>query len=322
MDGGGRLLRSITPQPAGARSGAALLAAGVAAVPFPTLGFKLPRLRRSSVAVPFGRRLPRLLGTGLTFAFFGMVALTGAVFGGQYQAFRTAYGEPHHVLARLLGFGVDRVTIAGIAQLTEREVLDGAGITPRSSVPFVSASDLRDNLQKMPLVKTASVRKLFPDELVITLVEREPYALWQRNGELFVIAADGTVIDEMQDARFADLPLVVGDAANKRTKDYLALLDTAGPLKGRIKAGTLISGRRWNLKFDNGVDVRLPELGTAAAITRLIKLEREQKILEKDVLAIDLRMPDRIVLRLTEESMAARMDGLKKKPIRGKGVET
>jgi cell division protein FtsQ len=157
---------------------------------------------------------------------------------------------------------------------------------------------------------------------VITLVEREPYALWQRNGELFVISADGTPIDEMQDARFADLPLVVGDEANARTKDYLALLEAAGPLKGRIKAGTLVSGRRWNLKLDNGVDVRLPELGTAAALTRLIKLEREQKILEKDVLAIDLRMADRIVLRLTEEAMAARMDGLKKKPTRGKGVET
>jgi cell division protein FtsQ len=312
----------MTPQAAGAHRGAAALTAGVAAVPFPALRFKLPRLRRSSVAVPFGRRLPRLLGTGLTFAFFGAVGLTGAVFGGEYQAFRTAYGEPHHLAARMLGFGVERVTIAGIAQLTEREVLDGAGITPRSSVPFVSASEMRERLQQMPLVRTASVRKLFPNELVITLVEREPYALWQRNGELFVISADGTPIDEMQDARFADLPLVVGDEANARTKDYLALLEAAGPLKGRIKAGTLVSGRRWNLKLDNGVDVRLPELGTAAALTRLIKLEREQKILEKDVLAIDLRMADRIVLRLTEEAMAARMDGLKKKPTRGKGVET
>jgi cell division protein FtsQ len=172
------------------------------------------------------------------------------------------------------------------------------------------------------MIKSAAVRKLYPNELVITLTEREPHALWQLKGELFVIAADGTVIDLMQDERFVDLPLVVGDQANTRNKDYLALLEAAGPLKNRIRAGTLVSGRRWTLKMDNGMDVRLPELGAADAVARLVKLEREQKILEKDVLAIDLRMPDRIVVRLTEEAASARADALKKKPMRGKGVDT
>jgi cell division protein FtsQ len=119
-----------------------------------------------------------------------------------------------------------------------------------------------------------------------------------------------------------NLPLVVGEGANARTQDYLALLDMAGPLKARVVAGTLVSGRRWTLKIDNGIDVRLPEIGAAAAVTRLVRLEREQKILDKDVIAIDLRMSDRVVVRLTEEAMAERLDTLKKKPVRGKGVET
>jgi cell division protein FtsQ len=130
------------------------------------------------------------------------------------------------------------------------------------------------------------------------------------------------VIDSFEDARFAYLPLVVGEEANLHTKDYLALLEAAGPLKGRIRAGTLVAGRRWTLKIDNGIDVRLPEHGIGAALARLVKLEREQGILQKDVIAIDLRMPDRVVVRLTEEAAAARLDGLKKKPVRGKGVET
>ena len=74
--------------------------------------------------------------------------------------------------------------------------------------------------------------------------------------------------------------------------------------------------------MDNGIDVRLPEQGATDALARLIKLEREQSILEKDVIAIDLRMPDRVVVRLTEEAAAARAESLKKKPMRGKGVET
>ena len=272
-------------------------------------------LRRRSVAVPVARRLPRLLGTGLVAVFFAGVATTGAIYGGQYQDFRQAYGEPYNALARLVGLGVERVTIAGVAQLTEREVLQAAGITATGSLPFLDAADARTRLERIPLVKSASVRKIFPQDVVVTLTEREPHALWQRGGELFVIAADGTVIDLMQDARFANLPLVVGDEANARTRDYLALLEAAGPLKGRIRAGTLVSGRRWTLKMDNGVDVRLPELGAPEALARLVKLER-------DLIAVDLRMPDRVVVRLTEEAASARAEAVKKKPTRGKGIET
>lgn len=326
MDGGGRLLRPLT---AGAPGGAGARTSPILALPtFPTSRFLrfLARSRfrkgRRSVAVPVERRLPRHLGTGLALGFLGASVATGLSFGGHLQNLREVQGEPHHMLARAVGLGIDRVTISGIAQLTELEILNAAGITPRSSLPFLSVAETRERLERLPLVKSAAVRKLYPNELAVTLVEREPHALWQKHGELFVIAADGTVIDVFEDARFAYLPLVVGEEANLRTKDYLALLDAAGPLKPRIRAGTLVSGRRWTLKIDNGIDVRLPEHGTEAALGRLNKLEREQGILRKDVIAIDLRMADRVVVRLTEEAASARLDAFKKKPMRGKGVET
>jgi cell division protein FtsQ len=301
MDGGGRFLRPLSAGLSG-RAGF-----GSSSSRF------LARLQR---------RLPRLFGTTLTFLFFAVVAVTGAILGGHVQTFREQHGEPRHALARVIGLGLDQVTISGIAQLTEAQVLAAAGISARMSLAFLDVADLRDRLERVPLIKSVSVRKLYPNELVITLTEREPHALWQRNGELFVIAADGTVLDLAQDARFAHLPLVVGEHANGRTKDYLALLEAAGPLKGRVVAGTLVSGRRWTLKIDNGIDVRLPEIGASAAVVRLVKLEREQKVLDKDVLAIDLRMNDRVVVRLTEEAMADRLELLKKKPVRGKGVDT
>lgn len=267
-------------------------------------------------------RLPRFFGLALTVVFFGLVGVTGATVGGHVQAFREQHGEPRHALARFVGLGLEQVTISGIAQLAEAEVLAAAGISAKVSLAFLDAADVRDRLERLPLIKSASVRKLYPTELVVTLTERDPFALWQRNGELFVIAQDGTVIDLMQDGRFVHLPLVVGEDANLRTKEYLALIEAAGPLRGRVIAGTLVSGRRWTLKIDNGIDVRLPEVGALGAVARLVKLEREQKILDKDVIAIDLRMSDRVVVRLTEEAMADRLELLKKKPVRGKGVET
>jgi cell division protein FtsQ len=320
MDGGGRIARPLT---AGAPGGARAPAPSSSSIDrFLTL-FARPRfVRRKSVVAPGARRLPRHLGTALALAFFGAVAGAGLTLGGHLEQLRADLGEPHHAIARAVGLGVERITISGIARLAESEILAAAGITPKTSLPFLSASEARARLERAPLIATASVRKLYPDELVVTLVEREPHALWQKNGELFVIAADGAVIDLMQDARFANLPLVVGEDANLHTKDYLALIEAAGPLKDQIRAGTLVAGRRWTLKMDNGVDVRLPEHGAAEALARLVRLEREQKLLQKDVIAIDLRMSDRVVVRLTEEAMSARLDSLKKKPLRGKGVET
>ena len=327
MDGGGRLLQSLTAGSGragrSARSGSRWSTLLSIPLRFSSRKVRLsPFSPRSSVSVPIERRVPRHLGSALAVGFFGIVGVAGLSTGGQLQALREVYGEPHHALARLFGLGLEKVTLSGVSQLTEAEILAAAGITPRQSLAFLSASEVRDQLERLPLIKSAAVRKLYPNELVVTLVEREPHALWQLNGELSIIAADGTVIDRMQDGRFAHLPLVVGEGANGRTQEYLSLIEAAGPLRGRIRAGTLVSGRRWTLKIDNGVDVRLPELGVAEALARLIKLEQEQNLLGKDVIAIDLRMPDRVVVRLTEEAAAARAESLKKKPTRGKGVET
>src|SRR3712207_3098273 len=195
MDGGGRVRRPLNGLPgrAGARASSSRLPANP------------------------GPKLPRFLGAALTVAFFGAVAVTGAILGGHLDAFRERYGEPRHALARLVGLSLDQVTIAGIARLSEAEVLDAAGISAKVSLPFLDAADLRDSLERVPLIKSAAVRKLYPNELVVTLVERDAHALWQKNGEVFVIAQDGTVIDRLQDGRFARLPLVVGEDANLHT---------------------------------------------------------------------------------------------------------
>ncbi|MXQ10150.1 cell division protein FtsQ/DivIB [Microvirga makkahensis] len=320
MDGGGRYLQSMTAYPAAV---VATRAASDRQPPRIGKFFGSSRsVRRRSSGVPLEKRIPRYLGTWLTLGFLSSVVTLGLWQGGHLDTFIREHGQPHHALARVLGLGLERITISGIAEMRETEVLAAGGLDSKLSLPFLDVNELRERLERVPMIASAAVRKLYPNELVITLTERQPYAIWQNNGELFVIASDGTVIDLMQDERYINLPFVVGENANVRSKEYFALLDAAGPLKERIRAGTLVAGRRWTLKMDNGMDVRLPEKGAAHALARLVKLENEQKILEKDVLAIDLRMADRIVVRLTEEAALARAESLKKKPMRGKGVDT
>ncbi|WP_375463857.1 cell division protein FtsQ/DivIB [uncultured Methylobacterium sp.] len=305
MDGGGRFPGPLSPA---VSSGAQGLAAGL-------LG-RLPRLlpistRRARPGPPLAERLPRGVGAAGIAVGFAALALTGFVASGRYDGFVADNGRPLDILARIAGFGVERVTISGISRLYEREVLAAAGIDWRSSVPFLDVAEARERLLRVPLIASVSVRKVYPREIVVNQVEREPAALWQRNGEISVIAADGTVIDTMRDDRYASLPLVVGDDANVKLGEYLALIAAAGPLAERIRAGTYVSSRRWTLKLD-GVDVRLPETDPGAALARLVALERANRLLEKDIIAVDLRMPDRVVVRLTEEAAAARAEAQKK----------
>ena len=175
MDGGGRLLRSLTAGSgrAGPMAGAGSRWSTLLSFPIRSSSRKVrlsPFSSRSSVAVPIERRVPRHLGSALALGFFGVVGLAGLSAGGQLQALRDGYGEPHHALARLVGLGLEKVTLSGVSQLTEAEILAAAGITPRQSLAFLSASEVRDQLERVPLIKSASIRKLYPNELVVTLV--------------------------------------------------------------------------------------------------------------------------------------------------------
>lgn len=320
MDGGGRLLRSVTSGFPGA--GMSAVAIGLdgrqAAVSFDMLSAgrrsRFPLFRkfgRRGVSRPIGDRIPRHTGTALVFAFMTFVGVGGYYAGGHDIAFREAFGEPGDALARVVGLGVDRVQITGLAELRQDEALLAAGITDRSSLLFLDVSAVRQALEKLPLVKEAAVRKLYPNELAISVVERKAAALWQKNGQLFVVAADGTPIDRVTDMRFARLPFVVGDGANLRAGEYATLLDSAGSLRERIRAGSLEAGENWTLTMDNGVRVKLS--GGAAArdgLARLALLERESRLLEKDILLVDMRMPDRVVVRQSVEAAAARSDML------------
>ena len=307
MDGGGRFPGPLSP--AGHPGEPGFVARLI--VHLPRVLRPSASIRRARPGSSWAERLPRGVGAAGIAATFGALALAGFVASGRYDGFVAENGRPLDILARVAGFGVERVTISGISRMYEREVLTAAGIDWRSSVPFLDVAEVRERLLRVPLIASASVRKVYPREIIINQVEREPAALWQKNGEISVIAADGTVIDTMRDDRYASLPLVVGDDANARLGEYLALIAAAGPLAERIRAGTYVSGRRWTLKLD-GVDIRLPEAEPGAALARLVELERANRLLEKDIIAVDLRMPDRVVLRLTEEAAAARAEAQKK----------
>ncbi|MGH7864618.1 MAG: cell division protein FtsQ/DivIB [Candidatus Binataceae bacterium] len=274
----------------------------------------LPRKMLSGLARP---------GTSACFSLALLMAVGayGTLRGGHYTAFVAKEGEPADILAKGVGFAIKAVTISGERELKEQDILSVAGIGPRNSLLFLDAAKIRERLKQLPLVKEAAVTKLYPDRLLIEIEERQPFALWQSNGETQIVAADGVPLAHLRGRRFVQLPLVAGAGANEELGQYVALLEAAGDLRERIVAGVRVSGRRWTLKTAQGIDILLPEIEPEAAMTRFVDLERTYHLFSKDVLSFDLRQPGRMVARLSEEAAAERMSALARKA-KAKGGRT
>ena len=329
MDGGRRLLRSLAgfgPQQATASFALAMPGSAYALPSADAVAARLPRRRwrRNPALTAVLARIAatRFLGSGLALSLLGAVAVWGAVRGGTYADFVAAQGSLPDIAAKAAGFSIKAVTITGTRELTEAEILELAGIGPRNSLVFLDVAELRARLKAVPLIREASVSKLYPNRLLIEVEERQPTALWQKDGIVALVAADGTPIDNLKDPRFQRLPLVVGTGANKHLEEYTEVLDAAGELRDRIRAGIYVAGRRWTLKTDSGLEIELPEIDPADAVARLALLEHDGHILEKDVLSLDLRIRGRVVARLTADAAAARADALAKKTAKKKGATT
>ena len=249
----------------------------------------------------------------LSFAVLGSAGALGVVCGGQYDAFVAPNGAPLDMAARSAGFDIQAVSISGIKELSETQVLEMAGIGPKKSLALLDAQAMRARLLRSPFIQEASVRKLFPGQLELKITEREPFALWQMDGKITVIARDGTVLDPADPEKFTELPFVVGADANLHVEAFAALLDAMGDVRGKVKAGVYVAGRRWNLRLASGMDVKLPTENPQKAAQKLAQLQRTSRILDKDIAAIDLRQPGRLVARLTIEAADARAEAQKTK---------
>jgi cell division protein FtsQ len=220
--------------------------------------------------------------------------------------------------ANAAGFNITGVALTGNKHMSREEIFATAGVTGHSSTLFLDVADARARLKTNPWIADATVQKLYPDRLQIAITERAAFALWQKDGRIGVIADDGTVLEPYFSRRFAPLPLFVGAGAGARAKEFQALIERYPDIRDQLRAAVLVSERRWNLRLKNGVDVELPEDGVTQALDRLVALDRDKKLLSRDITLVDLRMPDRVTVRQSDAAAAARDEALKpKKPKKG-----
>jgi len=195
------------------------------------------------------------------------------------------------------GLAVQDVTVSGRERSDPQRLLAALGVERGTPILAFDPHAARERVLALPWISAAEVERRLPDQIHLRLEERLPLALWQHEGRLQVIDQHGRPIANARPGRYVELPLVVGEGAAEQARALVALLGREPDLAERVVAAIWVSERRWNVQLEGGIDVRLPETGAAEAWSRLAQLDREQGLLERDVAMVDLRLPDRLVLR-------------------------
>jgi cell division protein FtsQ len=251
----------------------------------------------------------------------------GVVKGGHGPAIMANVQSVCDTAANAAGFGIAEVALTGERELSRDEILSLAGITDHTSLLFLDATETRARLLTNPWIAEATVLKLYPGRLRIEIKERQAFALWQKDARVSLIAADGTVLEPDVPARFTALPLVVGTGAERWSPQLLGLVSRYPAIAKQLKASVFVAERRWNLHLRSGLEILLPESEAEIALKTLSDLDREKKLLSRDITMVDLRLIDRVIVRQSDAAATARNDALKaaekaeKNKKKGKGGE-
>jgi cell division protein FtsQ len=205
-------------------------------------------------------------------------------------------------VSAVCGLVVADIEVEGRETTSAATIMAALGAARGTPILAVSPSRAKEHLESLPWVRSATIERRLPGTLFVRLVERRPLAVWQHGGKQELIDRDGEVIPVTDLSPFARLPTLVGEDAAPHATRLIDMLAGEPELAARVTAAIRVGDRRWNLRVDNMTDVLLPEEDPAGAWSRLAQLERTNNLLKRDVQTVDLRLPDRLVLRVTTGS--------------------
>lgn len=205
-----------------------------------------------------------------------------------------------------LGFAVERVEIQGIDRMERLPVYAVALDQPSMAMPNVDLTEIRRRVEAFSWVGEARVTRRLPDTLVIAIAEREPVAVWQHERQLYLIDGDGEVLEEVALDALPDLPLIIGPQANHQVEDFARLMQAAPALEPMLDGATWVGNRRWDLRFQSGEVLSLPEGGqeSARAVRQFARMDGVTGLLGEGFRRFDMRVPDRFVVRVSRENAA------------------
>ncbi len=206
------------------------------------------------------------------------------------------------------GFKVDQIEVTGLKRMDRMSVYAVALDQQSRAMPLVDLEAVRQKLLRYGWIADAHVSRRLPDTLLVDIVERTPAAVWQDNGNLTLIDASGVLLEPVQPDAIPNLPLVIGPGADRQEASYQALLGAAPALRPRVKAATWVGNRRWDLTFESGETLALPEDGAPRALVKFAELDGSRPLLGRGWLRFDMRDPTKLVARKPGASLAHSVD--------------
>ena len=198
-----------------------------------------------------------------------------------------------------MGFVVGQVNVMGEGRMNERDVRAVIGIYPGDYFFGADLKAAQAKTESLPWVDRAVVRRLWPNRIVVQLVETEPYAMWQKDGRISLVAADGEVISTLEDAPSypRGLRVITGDKAPIHAANFQALVQAYPDIWARTEGLTRLDSGRWDLRLTGDVHIKLPLNNPSAALSQLSILQARKQILDRDIGVIDMRLADRLTLK-------------------------
>jgi cell division protein FtsQ len=269
---------------------------------------------------PLRARLARFVPRGFVRRALTALLLMGAIAGAAWFAVSSwRHGSPRLIAdaaadlrARALagtagmGLAIEQIIVEGRQQTQGHEIMAALGVRRGDPILGLDVAEARRALEALPWVARARVERRLPETVQVRLTERTPLALWQHQGRLAVIDRTGRTIEGAELARYAQLRIVVGEDAPLHAAALFDLLDTEPSLAPRVSHAIRVSARRWNLRIETApghapVEVQLPEINALSAWARLAEAERSNRLIQRNVTIIDLRLPDRMIVRVGRE---------------------
>lgn len=201
-----------------------------------------------------------------------------------------------------LGFAVEEVFVADRSETARPELLKALGTKLGDPILYFDADAARNRVMKLGWVEDVRVERRLPTRIVVVLKERQPIAIWQHQGDFLLVDSTGTVIGPKAPDRFADLKIIIGKDAPKHAADLLAMLEREPDMLKRVTHATWVSGRQWNIRIENAIDVKLPADNPETAWRKLADMERDHQVLDRDITTVDLRVPEKTTVRVNGKS--------------------
>ena len=240
---------------------------------------------------------------------FGSAVVYGAVIGGQTTRAYDALANALERSAIAAGFGVKKIAVTGQLHATDAAITAALGAGPDTMMLGFDTDAAKTRLEAVPWIRHAQVMRLLPSTLQVMVEERSPFAVWQSKGQTYVVDAEGVVLAPALRDAYTDLPLVVGEGAAKNAAGLVTQLAAHDDLNKQILAAIRVGDRRWTLKLLSGAEVMLPDDNVPEALASLVKLDSERRVLERDIATVDLRLLDRITVRLRAAEATRLQDG-------------